>query len=428
MNFRAPQFIVHQALLGHRMGRLSAYCIHVDLVGFSSFTDRITKTQLKGVESISSIIEGLFGPIFTRVHLLGGIVASFGGDSLTILVEDEPDAWDKTQDLARFTLGLRETYRNLSLVPEKLKIDLRIGIAKGNVDWAILDGHESHHFAFVGSPILDSIQITRQGTNQVYCHPSTDQKNISKNGGNIDFRLMEPTSIAQSPLFPMTIIVPEIKNVATLFISLPETSGIEHVVQFHNQVKLIKEKYGVSLLHIDPCEKGINFILSVGVDKSFQDDIDRAFQFALELRTLSKIPSKTAVSFGTSYVGSIGGKHHKFWSIIGPKVNLAARMAQANKPGEIIVTKNALEQSSYSYKTENNSNHYYKGLRQPVETCILVDKDNQYELFSDDEIFVGRVADLQKLNQYLSSPAKSVEAIAITGEAGIGKKVLSGKL
>ena len=49
-------------------------------------------------------------------------------------------------------------------------------------------------------------------------------------------------------------------------------------------------------------------------------------------------------------------------------------MAQANKPGEIIVTKNALEQSSYSYKTENNSNHYYKGLRQLLKPAFSLDE------------------------------------------------------
>ncbi|MEO0225594.1 MAG: adenylate/guanylate cyclase domain-containing protein, partial [candidate division WOR-3 bacterium] len=181
-----------------------------------------------------------------------------------------------------------------------------------------------------------------------------------------------------------------------------------------------------------------------GIPVSHEDDPERAIKAGLEMLTLipeinnaltEKLKTKTdlglhiGINSGTVVIGEVGSIEKKEWTVMGDVVNLASRLKDIAKRGEIIVSEPVCRSSRYLFDYEALPPVNLKGIEEPVKIfkplkikekpepkrgiaglySPLVGRDRELGLFKE------RIFDLQK--------GKS-GAVFIIGDAGLGKSRL----
>lgn len=172
-----------------------------------------------------------------------------------------------------------------------------------------------------------------------------------------------------------------------------------------------------------------------GAPKALEDHALRACLAALAMRTKiksmnSNIHIRVGLHSGEVLLETSGDSHHLEYDIVGPSVNLAARMEQTAEPDTIQI-------SQQTYKlVEKNADVIFlgsiqvKGFQEEIKTYALKtikETKSLYSIKSRPTLapFVGREKEIKLLKKGLSE-AKSQHGnvIAIEGEAGQGKSRL----
>jgi class 3 adenylate cyclase len=172
-----------------------------------------------------------------------------------------------------------------------------------------------------------------------------------------------------------------------------------------------------------------------GVPQAHEDDPERAIRAALDIRAAAEplgLEVTAGINTGEVYVGEIGSERHQEVTVMGPVVNLAARLQGQAEPGQILVgdatyriTRRAFEFSPLTLTL--------KGYGQPViahaakRALARPEKARGIEGLRAE--LIGRDAELAKLKEALAAVRQGRgQMVSLIGEAGVGKSRLVAEL
>ena len=153
-------------------------------------------------------------------------------------------------------------------------------------------------------------------------------------------RYLHP-AIAQRIAAGQAGFINEHRQVSVLFVNF---SGFDYDVDqqagarlqdYLRKVFAVVRRYDGSVNLVDMGDKGSKYIVLFGAPIAHEDDSARAVSCALELLALP-VEARVGITTGFVYCGLVGAPDRQTYTVMGDAVNLAARLMQAARPGQML--------------------------------------------------------------------------------------------
>ena len=450
-----PHFIEEKAKNQQDHGTFQAYSMFVDLIGFTHLTQTLSKQGSIGAEELSIILNRIFEPLISLVYSHGGFVPYFAGDAFTAIFPSEAQN-SSLRRLVQVSQEARNLYQTQNFLGD-FTIGIKIGLAYGEVEWGIV-GYNYKSFYFRGTAIDRCAQCQLRAKKQdvVIHRVLKDQltpdltstwiesdfflltaKDINREFLPLSGKLPKLSDKILSLFLPDEIInfnsAGEFRTVSSVFISFAGLHSHQQLNRFISIILDRVEKFSGYFKEIDFGEKGGVIPIFFGAPVSYENNAERAIEFAIslkeELRNIfaESVKYKIGMTIGTSYTGFIGCKDRCQYAVVGNCVNLAARLMMQALDSEVLVDEELERIRQYKFKPKGHIR--YKGFDGDIATFSLIGR-NVEDRFTFQGDFIGRREELHELIDF-STPIfqERFAGIAyIMGEAGIGKSRLAYEL
>jgi class 3 adenylate cyclase/predicted ATPase len=471
--------------------RFEAVGLFADISGFTQLSETLGRKGLSGTEELTTILNTFFEDFIKTIYSYGGVVGNFGGDALSVLFEITDSKAETTMRAIRCALDLQttiQTRRVVATADGSIQLDLKVGLASGRVFCSnagyLKDPQNSRLGYITAGEVIDRCAAAEHHAvrGEVVAHESlledlsqAQQVHIEKEAHGEKFWRLKSLQIPVTPLpsnslpEPPDAIQPylaaylhpalfnriaqgyqgflnEHRHATILFVCF---EGLDYEEDPHVKEKLqlylsevfnIVQKYDGYLNKIDMGDKGSKFLLLFGAPVAHEDDEARALRCAMELTGSAYQyvnQMRIGVNSGKVYCGLVGSDLRREYTVMGDAVNLAARLMQAARPAQILVSAQTTLPVQERFDWDELPPFSVKGKSAPVIAYGLVDaKDEERVELSGrlEELeytlpMVGRQKELAKIKETLVQvKAGQGQTLAITGEAGMGKSRLNAEL
>lgn len=442
--------------------RMPAAIMMTDISGFSALALELTRDQAQGVETLQEILDSYFGALGAVVDQYGGDIATFAGDALIAVWPSDENMQNGASSAVRCALSIQEQSKSWW---NGRDLTQRIAVSCGEMLVSKLGGDEGKWLnVFLGQPVVDAgcaCDVTTPG--QVLVTPEVAallQGQLHGDATAEGYLRAERLDGADPPPRSGTDTHPHFKSerlarylpdvlvrrasagqdewlaefrvVTSMFVKLEnvEFDSVDTLDRLQHMTRTIQQsvhRYGGALPYVQMDDKGLNFVIAYGIPTAaYEDDAPRALSTGLEiqraLRAIGMQPS-IGVATGILYCGECGAKHRRQYSMIGPAINFAARLAGA-APDDLLndeeTTKAAGERLSFTIAQNVRPKH--------AESAVLAFRPEwRQNPPSGDRVsaMVGRAAELAQLVSALQAACSGHGArLLVTGEPGIGKSRL----
>jgi class 3 adenylate cyclase/tetratricopeptide (TPR) repeat protein len=448
-----PEFILDRLAANEHQGEFEGAAMFVDISGFSQMTDELMRSGQHGAEVLAEIMRDIFDPLISISLGHGAFIANLAGDACTAIFESN----DSLVHALAASLEIQKAIKaigELSNAYGRWPISAKIGLAAEKVTWGVISAEDGGRMAYyIGGPAVlacgDAEHHAAAGDlvlngpafeaakNLVAAEPAGDFFRITQVTGLLPASSeIEPASLNAQALcrfFPEDLVLEqqpdEFRHVISLFIQLPTVRTERQLEVFMDSLFRLQDRYGGLLNRLDFGDKGTHLLLFWGAPRAFEDDIDRALNFILELQAQTSIPIRAGLTYRISHAGYIGSALREEYTCYGRGVNLAARLMQHAPRGEIWVDSEIARRAAARFDIESEGTHTFKGFAEPQEVFALFEPIEDSQAGSR-AFFVGREAELGRLHDFLQPLAKQhfAGAFLLTGDAGIGKSRLIAEL
>ncbi|HKJ37635.1 MAG TPA: AAA family ATPase, partial [Anaerolineales bacterium] len=191
---------------------------------------------------------------------------------------------------------------------------------------------------------------------------------------------------------------------------------------FVNVIFELRKKYGGLVTRLDFGDKGCNMLLLWGAPVAFENDIGRALNFILDLRSKVDIPITAGVTYYIAHAGYLGSTLCEDYTCYGWGVNLAARFMMSAPTGEIWVDDRIAQRVSQRFALDHVGSQRFKGFAAEQKVHVLRYKKTEAEVVYQGEM-VGRKDELNRMKEFVEPlwKGKFAGVLTVSGEAGIGK-------
>jgi len=416
----------------------------LDIAGFTAATERFGAAGARGTEALGHLINSLFTPATSRVHAVGGEVGWFAGDAIGVLfdrsVTTDEHALAALVDASR-ALG---ELTPIDTLIGPVELGVKVGVAAGRVRWNTLDAASAHAW-YSGEPIdLAADAEHHANPGDVIVHDSlaglVAGDLVASDGEGARFRRVSPswsgtTSVVSArPLAGRQALVHQptrVERVAragdialldqhrsgtAVFVGLPGSIIDADVL---HRVDAISSDFGGTVLSANEGDKGATALVFFGAPTALADRQRRSLLAACAIR--SEFPGVACgVASGRVFAGRVGSDDRWDYSVLGDRVNIAARLLQAAAPGEILVDRFTLDAVSSGVESGPMRELSLKGKSEPEPATPLISLSDQVVEAPDGGPFVGRRRELQALHASLERPGVTL----VVGPPGIGKSRL----
>jgi len=147
-----PYFILNKQADTHANGSFKAYCLFIDIVGFTKLTTKLMSQGTVGAEQLSDTLNKLFGPIVDRIYERQGFIPYFAGDAFLAFFEADNNKEHLHKCLA-LTADIQAYFNNTD-DQDIANIAIKVGMSYGEVNWGICGTRkEDKTFYFRGEAI-----------------------------------------------------------------------------------------------------------------------------------------------------------------------------------------------------------------------------------------------------------------------------------
>ncbi|MBN1233862.1 MAG: tetratricopeptide repeat protein [Candidatus Coatesbacteria bacterium] len=440
-----PDFIERKYMEGEFKGEFKAIAIFCDISGFTSLTEEMLKHGREGSEVLTNSILNVFNPAVEIIYKHGGFITTFAGDAFTALITyDEKDvlkndiASINAISAAREIISFFKKNCNIETKFGCFNLEVKIGIADGQVEWGIVGSIERFNYYFRGEAIDKASDIEHKTCKGEFRVSEELEKYL-----NADFPEAEVTHkpITRnnievfSKFFPDTLKnwkTAEFRYVCTIFLVFKGNLDYNLLNKLFIMTNEEVDNFGGFCSRLDFGDKGAKFLIFFGFPVSHEDDIRRALSFISTwkqrlIKDGIPIFYRIGVSFGLVYAGISGGQRRAEFTCYADAVNYAARLAFTDSWQEIYCSESVAETARSFARIPLSLYREFKGKshKLPVYRFMkLVDLPHRKKFAIP---LIGREKDFQYLKQVISETIlkrKCGGFFYIHGEPGIGKSRL----
>ena len=454
MKHYVPRFILEQFKAGNSAGTFCAGTMHVDMSGFTALTESLMVYEKEGAEVLSDVLERIFRPIVKNIYENGGFISTYSGDAFTAIFRNIGNVTD--QGIIRsadFISRHLNVHTDIATKLGNFAVGAGIGLSFGDVDWGIFGRSGRNTYWFKGEALKGCIEseklagdseivvdgrFTRQLTIDMAFLAEKTADHWSLNPRYITAAVSRKFSAKAPERGDLELFIPapvlnfkgraEFREVVSVYISmhsaLKNNDFNDFVAELADQCHI----HGGYLNKIDFGAAGSVALILFGAPVSYENNIERAFNFALNVsRGASGRESRAGISCGTVYAGIIGGRERCEYTAIGDTVNLSARLALAANWGKMWTDENTSRKGRRSYRFEKVGNFTFRGKSAEVAVYELTARNESLEGRMFQGATIGREDELRQLTSFCGTlfAGQFAGVVYICGEAGIGKSRLA---
>lgn len=433
-----PRFIHEKLKYTYRLreGNFVASVVFADIVGFTAITENLMKQGKRGAEELSILINEIYNPLINSIYKNGGFVANFAGDSITAIFRD-----GKGDDALSAALSIQENFGKRRNYYRKYsggaEIDARIGLAFGDISWRVF-GDTKKAYCFYGAPIIECAEVTAgKNPGEIAIAKSILPDMRDAEGRMLinrrDIKLKPLTRIERSlakQFVPEAVLTAgyggEFRNVVPVFIAFDWSDDKAEVDKLVNDILAKTEDFGGYFNSMFYEDKGPHALIVFGAPISYENNVDRAVDFAYRLTGEYNKRIKIGITSGTVFAGAVGSRRRCTYTVLGDAVNQAARIMQTADWGRVWVSGDVVDGIYSEYGIEDIGEITVKGKTEPVAMFNVTGVANVLtgELFEGE--MVGRDKELGRISEFCKPifDGKFAGVTYVYGDAGIGKSRL----
>ncbi|MBL7128271.1 MAG: tetratricopeptide repeat protein [Ignavibacteria bacterium] len=459
-----PDFILNNYKNNILKGEMDAFTMFIDISGFTSLTENLMQGGNEGAEVLSDILKNIFKSTVNHVYEYGGFISTFAGDAFTSifpLLQDQSH-FTQAQNIVLCAEKILQRFKENPVQKTKFgsfEFGVSIGLSTGIVKWAIV-GSKDKSFYFMGNAIDNCALSENAGSiNEIIIDERIKQhlksEGIELKQTESNFFKLQGVKIANTKLsihktgtshlgFTKEIFSKkffseavfkvkepgEFRNVVSVFISFDGITENNELNKFFTILIDSINFYSGYIENFDFGDKGGVIPCFFGAPISYEDNLTRALNFISTTKQktfddslLNNLKYRIGITFGKVYAGIIGGDERNQYTMLGSKVNLAARFMMTANWGEVWTDEKIYQKLKEEYYFEKQPEQNFKGYKDKITPYRLIDE--QEEKFTDlnTSAIVGRDTELKKMMSFIKTIFKNRFAgvVYINGEIGIGK-------
>ncbi len=452
--------------------------LFADLSGFTPLTEALVRAlgSQRGAEELTRQLNLVYDALINEVDNYRGSVIGFSGDAITCWFDQD----DGLRAVAA-ALAMQAAMSKFAAVPipngETVALALKAAVVGGavkrfcvgDVDVQLIDLiagatldrlAETEHHAEKGQVVLDettarelgdAIRISewkQEHANQFAVVKGLNHPVEKQPWDHLGTDALLPEqikcwllpSVYARLLSGQGMFLAELRPAVSLFMRFggidfeAESDAPAKLDAYIKWVQSIITRYDGILVQLTIGDKGSYLYAAFGAPVAHDDDALRALRAVRELqappRELNYITApQIGVSRGRMRVGPYGGTTRRTYGVLGDEVNVAARLMQAARPGQILVTERAAEATERFFEYERLEPLRVKGKSEPLRVLALRAPRAEVARTMEQDYalpIVGRVREQEVTQQSIERAASGQgQVIVLLGEAGVGKSRLA---
>jgi len=410
----------------HGITKTRSVLLYTDISGFTPLTDALTAAGKEGIEGVTEILNDHFGRLSRILSDYNGILLKLGGDSLLARF-DGLDAVDRATDAAWQMLDWFKGHPEVKTRRGKFDLSMKAIVGGGSYFEAILGDEEKSDWFPLGEPIeelaiaeksLDPGEfIIKKGLREEMFHdevyPVINDSEREKLAGLT--RAFLPAG--KSGRLSLSS-GGEYRVVASIFLNIQgydaANPNFQALNDFYTSLGKLLSSYHGTINKVDIAPRGSRFLMLFGAPLSHEQDRANAAGFFCDLKDLkTPLKLKAGLAYGACFAGFIGG-HQKEYTVIGQRVNAAAKITTASESGEFVITQEAAQKLSDLYEIEEMPEVEVGGITYPRFRLGKARKSAGPELVE----WITHESELRRAVELARGESK---VVGIAGDHGMGK-------
>ncbi len=440
-----------------------ATVLFLDISGFVDLSNRLSAQGAVGAETLSTILNTFFEHVIDTVYAFEGDVVKLAGDGMIAVWDAKAFAkGSAVLNAVWCAFRIQDQCAELSL-PELEKLLTKIGLANGQIHMLCVGGVQDRWELIPSGPSLieacEAEQRARPG--EIVASPGfweevkagiqgerlPNKYYLLKRSGDANAASvpipdkLPPTAANHLKSFlPRSVLsrldrgilnwIGELRRVTVLFVYPgkrfnPRALALDEIQKLTLDLQKLVYHFGGNINKWTVDEKGTGLIVGFGLPpKAHEDDPARAVTAALEIERLMAeigIEGGIGLATGTIYCGLVGSSRRREYTVIGPAVNRAARLAFAAK--ELILCDEATRYASQvQFQFQAATVQHLKGL--PQDLKVFTPSEIGAEVTAPMEV-IGHSHAMRAFGRGFRSLLDGESTLLmLEGEAGIGKSTL----
>jgi predicted ATPase/class 3 adenylate cyclase len=447
--------------------RADAVVLFADVVGFTPMSEALARSGAYGTEELTRILNGWFGTMVELAAGAGGSVAEFAGDALTAVFWRDHRTWRATRRRAlRCALAMQAAtarFQTIATRAGSFGLAMKVGVGAGPLLRGIVGDPAIRLAYLLAGPALDRAAAAEQHARSgevvvdgALLDPDLGAVVVERRAGWsvvgglrgrvarrpaafqwIDDRtagwlaaFLHP-AIAERLRSGQRDLVNEHRKVTVVFVGLPEPTAddpasVAGLQRFVAAAVRVVDRYEGHLRQVACGDKGTVLVAFFGAPVGHEDDEDRAVRCGLELLQLPGGPFRAGVTTGSVYCGEVGSDIRREYAVIGDSVNLAARLLQAARPGQLLVDRPTYDRVRDTTVHDGLEPVAVKGKAGRIDVWAVRAVHDRTPAPAAAARLVGRDGEVSTVRALLLCVrAGAGQVVCLTGEAGIGKSRLA---
>lgn len=400
--------------------------LYTDISGFTALTEALTAEGKQGIEEVTEILNAHFSRLSKILEDQKGSLLKLGGDSLLARFDDQDavkrgtaTAWEMLDWLkenpivktskGNFTLSMKAILGGGDYYEAILGDDEK-------VDWFPL-GDSVEELAMAEKSVGPGELVVRRGLGDetfdkapfLEINEEDRQKLVGLTKSFLPLGNAGKSALSKGGEY--RIVAPFFLNLEGYDSANPD---FESLNSFYLNILKIVRRYQGAVNKVDISPRGSKFLILFGAPLSHETDRANAAACFKDIYSFETSFVLTGgLSYGAAFAGYIGGQE-KEYTVIGQRVNAAAKIMSASEPGQFVVTEEARDKFSDLYETEELAPVSVRNIA--YKRFILTYPKTQSSSPAGE--WKTHEEELQQLLALLSEDTK---VIGVTGDQGIGK-------
>lgn len=430
-----PDFVLRQLSLGKHQGSFKGFVLLLDIVDFTGVVEELQGEGQRGADEVGKLLNMIGEGPLKAIHRHQGFVSLFIGDAVCAVFEGEnPDNLLLAIRAIDSGISALESSRSVS---ERRHIDLHKAISFGEITWEIFPTDHQYEYLFSGTPFVEVNEIislhsetlcTEEvqailGEKCTEAMHAEETKARAENPPPLNAELARTLSALFlhkrfSGLYPSN----EIRAIVPCFVKLEHNRDIAQTIE---QIHFLADRHHGYVNKIEHSRNGVIILIIFGAPISDGKSILQGGNFSIA--AVESIPGiSIGFSCGFAYTGFIGSSDLNEYTGLGHSMNIASRLMNLAKSGEVLCDRSAWQELHENYLLQPLESIKLKGVSTAIRYYRLLQRiEGNRFLFKHK--FVGREQELELLSSVINESIASRQnrILYINGELGQGKSRLA---